>query len=608
MNLRLIVLLLILAFMKASAQEDYISQRTQLDPMLEPFYHGVASGDPLGDRVIIWTRITPDQSSSPMTVDWEVATDTAFVNTISSGAFTTDASMDFTVKVDAGGLQSDTWYYYRFIHNGRASLTGRTRTAPAGTVDSLRFAVASCADYADGYYHSYRKIGQRNDIDAVIHLGDYIYENGSAGSIGRPHDPPKKLTELNDYRQRYSQYRLDPDLRLAHQMYPFINVWDDHEFANNSWSGGADAHDDQTDGPYEVRKRMAVQAFNEWLPFRKPDNNDSIRIYRTLHWGSLLDLFMIDTRIIGRDEQTSTANFDDPSRNMMGPAQLAWLSGEMQSSSSKWKVIGQQVVMAPVEAPIVGPINADQWNGYKAERDRLYDTISMKGINNVVVLTGDIHMPWANNLEHNGNPLGVEFVCASITSPNAGFPISESLVQTFNPFVKYVDFDDHGYFILDVNQSRVQADFYQVGDLANPNDNSQTSGPYWYTNDNTQALAESQQAAPPRSDISVIQPPADPSHPANTGLSHESPLASVIGTYPNPFWENFLVKTYLFEPAGISVMLFNSNGALVKMVEPGQLGKGLHYIEIKGKNLAAGTYAAQININNKSYARVVVKI
>lgn len=608
MKFRLIVFLLLIAFIEASAQQDYIAQRTQLDPKLEPFYHGVASGDPLPDKVIIWTRITPGQSSSPITVSWEMATDTSFANSVRNGAFTTDASADFTVKVDADNLQPNTWYYYRFIYNGRASLTGRTRTAPVGSVDSLRFAVASCADYADGYYHAYRKIAERNDIDAVIHLGDYIYENGSAGIIGRPHDPPKKLVELNDYRQRYSQYRLDPDLQLAHQMYPFINVWDDHEFANNSWSGGAEAHDNQTDGPYEVRKRMAVQAFYEWQPIRKPDNNDSIRIYRSLHWGNLLDLFMLDTRIIARDEQVSSASFDDPSRQMLGFAQLNWLSGEMQNSTAQWKTLGQQVVMAPVEAPIIGPINGDQWNGYNAERNRLYDTISMKGIHNIVVLTGDIHMPWANNLEHNGNPLGVEFVCASITTPNAGIPISQSLVQTFNPFVKYVDFDDHGYFILDVNQSRVQADFYQVGDLSDPNDNSQTEGPYWYTSDNTQVLAESQQAAQPRADISVLQPSRDPSHPGITGVGHENPVASVIGTYPNPFWENFLIKTYLFEPAEISVQLFNANGSLVKFIEPGKLAAGLHYIEVKGKDLTAGAYTVQININNKPYGRTAIKI
>jgi len=203
---------------------------------------------------------------------------------------------------------------------------------------------------------------------------------------------------------------------------------------------------------------------------------------------------------------------------------------------------------------------------------------------------------------------GVEFVCASITTPNAGIPISQSLVQTFNPFVKYVDFDDHGYFILDVNQSRAQADFYQVGDVTNPNDNSQTSGPYWYTSDNTQALAESQQAAQPRADVSVLQPSTDPSHPGNTGISHESPLASVIGTYPNPFWENFLIKTYLFEPAEISVLLFNANGSLVKMVEPGKFNIGLHYIEIKGRSLPAGAYTIQINISKNSYSRTVVKL
>ncbi len=585
-----------------NAQDD-IALRTTLDPAFAPFYHGVASGDPLTDRVIIWTRVTPDQTSGPADVQWEISTDTLFNSTVNSGTATTDAIMDFTVKVDADNLQPDTWYYYRFKHDGRNSIIGRTRTAPQGSIDSLRFAVVSCSDYVDGYFHGYRMIANRNDIDAVIHLGDYIYENGSEGTIGRPHEPLERINELADYRQRYSQYRLDPDLRIAHQMYPFINVWDDHEIANNAWSGGAEAHDDQSDGPYEIRKRMAVQAYFEWIPIRKPDPSDTIRIYRSFQWGDLLDLFMIDTRIIGRDEQTQALSFGDTSRYMLGREQLAWLSQQMDNSTAQWKVIGQQVMIGPLNAIL--PLS-DQWNGYKAERDRLYDTIVDKGLKNIVVLTGDIHTAWANNLEHNSAPIGVEFVCSSITTQNAGFSVPQNIIQSLNPFVKYVDLDDHGYYILDVNKTRTQADFYQTGDRANPTDNTHTSSPYWYTNNNTQVLAESQQPAAARASASVLQPSRVPYNP-QTGIETE-PIVSVIGTYPNPFWENFVVKTYLFESASISVSVFDEKGALVRKTEAQKLDPGLHYVQIKGAELSAGSYQMQLSVNGQTYSRTVIKL
>ena len=186
-----------------------------------------------------------------------MATDTGFSNVVQSGDMTTQFDRDWTVKVDVTGLNQNSWYYYRFEQNGDYSIVGRTRTAPSGAVDSLRFAVASCSDYVEGYFHGYRDMASRNDIDAVIHLGDYIYENGASGSLDRPHEPPHKTILLDDYRQRYSQYRLDPDLRCAHQMYPFINVWDDHEMANNSWLGGADGHNEPGDGLWEDRKNFA---------------------------------------------------------------------------------------------------------------------------------------------------------------------------------------------------------------------------------------------------------------------------------------------------------------------------------------------------------------
>ena len=584
-----------------------ILARTALDLRLWPFYHGVASGDPLSDRVIIWTRVTPNYTAGPATVSWEMATDTGLTNIVQMGQASTDSSKDWTVKVDVTGLQPNNWYYYRFKYNDRKSLTGRTRTTPVGDVDSLRFAVVSCSDYVDGYFHAYRKIAERNDVDAVIHLGDYIYENGSAGDIGRPHEPLKRTTELDDYRQRYSQYRLDPDLRCIHQMYPFINVWDDHESANNSWKGGAEAHDFPADGYWEHRKRMAVQANEEWIPMRKPDPADTVRIYRTLEWGDLMDLIMIDTRLIARDSQVTGADLNDPSRNMLGPVQLGWLSNEMESSAAQWKIIGQQVMMAPLNIPLLQDYTNDSWDGYPAERQRFYDTVLTKNISDVVVLTGDIHTSWANNLESGGNPVGVEFVVTSVTTMNSPIGLPIALIQITNPHIKYANLNDHGFYLLNVTKTRTQTDFYYVGDITDAGDNSLRHEASWYTATGSRVLSQANGAMQPRAElVGIVQPSKNPPNPV--GLDEgEDPLLTVVGAYPNPFWDYFLVKTWLFEPMEIHLNLFDSQGKKVIESTKGMQENGLHYYEMDCENLASGVYLLEVLSGGQRYTRLVQK-
>ena len=616
-QLLFILLLLVPGALSSFAQGNIIT-RTVLLPDLAPFYHGVASGDPLADRVIIWTRLTPDVDTLPYDVNWEVATDVEMNNVVQSGIFTTDASRDFTVKLDVTDLQDNTWYYYRFEYDGSHSLTGRTRTAPAGSIDAARFAIVSCSDYAEGYFHAYHKITERNDIDAVIHLGDYIYENGSAGDVGWPHDPPNRTVALSDYRQRYSQYRLDNDLRCVHQMYPFIHVWDDHEIANNAWIGGAEAHDTNNDGLWEVRKRMAVQAFFEWVPIRMPDPVDTFRIYRKIEWGNLLDLMMIDSRLIGRDLQDENAA-TDTSRYMLGRQQLNWLSQELKNSTTTWRLIGQQVLMAPIDASflqsVVDPFLADTWDGYKAERERIYDTILNYGIDNVVVLTGDIHTAWANNLESDdGDSVAVEFIVSSVTKQNAAVlnqlaGLGTGLVQSLNPHIKYLDLASHGYYVLDVNQNRTQADFVIVDDVKDSTKfETETIGGSWMVNTGLSTLVEATTASERTS-----SPPHVPA--SNCGLlattineDQADPEAAVIGTYPNPFWESFVVKTYLFDAAEVSINIFDSQGRLVQQQLPTLLNSGLHYLPIDGSALPQGVYLVHVNIGSKRYIKRSVKI
>ena len=276
------------------------------NPSLFPFYHGVASGDPLQDRVIIWTRVTPNEDQD-IPVTWRVAEDVNMQQVVKSGTFQTNSGRDYTVKVDVSGLNAGQTYYYQFEALGKLSQIGRTKTAPQLDPSQLRFAVVSCANYQEGYFNVYRKISQRNDLDAVIHLGDYIYEYEEGGygysdDVGRGHEPESELVSLDDYRVRHSYYKLDADLMDVHQQHPFICIWDDHEFANNAYKDGAENHQPNTEGDWEVRKGNAWKAYFEWMPIRENPVSPN-RIYRKISYGNLLDLFMIDTRIEGREEQ-----------------------------------------------------------------------------------------------------------------------------------------------------------------------------------------------------------------------------------------------------------------------------------------------------------------
>lgn len=286
--------------------------RSALDPELTPFYHGVASGDPLPDAVIIWTRVTPGEPMESIEVQWRVSRDTTFNNIVASGVFVTNEDRDYTVKVDVTGLEPNTWYYYEFSALERNSLIGRTKTAPVGGVDQLRFATVSCSNYPAGYFNAYQKIVDRNDVDAVLHLGDYLYEYGGSNIL-----PNTDIVQLADYRIRHSVYKLDSMLRNAHQQYPWIVTWDDHESANNSWRGGAENHNTSTQGPWIDRKIASVRAYDEWMPIRMPDEEDQFRIYRKISYGDLADIFVLDTRLYDRDLQGGGINH--PAKNSSGP-------------------------------------------------------------------------------------------------------------------------------------------------------------------------------------------------------------------------------------------------------------------------------------------------
>ena len=457
------------------------------------FMHGVASGDPLTDAVVIWTRVSPREEydnggtfagptdAGPIEVEWEMSTNADFTEIVAGDIFVTDADRDYTVKVDVTGLDAGRVYYYRFSALDEVSPTGRTTTAPSGNVDNLRFAVASCTSGAHGYFNAYRVMVDRNDIDAVLFLGDYIYEYGD-GEYGsaRKYDPPHEIVTLEDYRRRHAWYKYDEDLQRVHQQYPFICVWDDHEIADNSWSGGAKNHD-EGEGDFFERRDGSHRAYSEWMPIR--DQEDLSKIFRSFRYGNLVDLIMLDTRTWGRDEQGG-AQSDD--RTLLGADQEAWLHEQLEQSTAKWKVLGQQVMVAPLSMSKGSPpaLNNDQWDGYTHARTRLYDEIEASG--NVVVLTGDIHTAWANDLARDPfdstryNPatgegsIGVEFVCTSITSPGlealASLPKIVDVIKENSPHMKHVDVVKKGFTVLDITPSRVQADFITIDQIRVPID------------------------------------------------------------------------------------------------------------------------------------------
>lgn len=470
------------------------------------YNHGVASGDPLQDRMVFWTRITTP-NSLPMTGRLLIGT-TPDLKGARTVAVTATSERDWTVKADADGLKPATDYYYRFDFDGHLSPVGRARTLPAGPTKDVVLAVASCSLYPNGYFNAYGAIAKLERVDAVVHLGDYIYEYGGPGSYGdetdrglhRPHDPPHEIVSLADYRRRHAQYKSDPQLQAAHARAPWIVVWDDHEVCNDTWKGGAENHNpDKGEGDFATRKAAALKAYYEWMPIREPGSGRTIEmINRSFHFGDLASLMMVETRLTARSHQLSyaedlpivdgkpdaaafKAKWLDPERRLMSPDQLAWLAGELQGSVAAgrtWQVLGNQIVMGRVASPdfraqmgeakfgefVAGlpeeyrkpvaqlsalgafglPYNLDAWDGYPVDRERVLGACKAAGAH-PLVLAGDSHAYWANELHDAGGALiAAEFGTTGVTSPGAGDVIKGvPLNQGFEEKNAEVVFTDH---------------------------------------------------------------------------------------------------------------------------------------------------------------------
>jgi len=499
----------------------------QQSPADISFAHGVASGDPAADGAVIWTRATAEEGyGGDIALRWYVAAGPD-AQPLASGEVSARASADHTAKVEVTGLSAGRGFHYWFEKpGGQRSPVGQFRTLPVGAVDDVVLAVVSCQLYAGGLFNAFADLAQQERVDAVVHLGDYIYEYGDTGygseigrQLGRLPDPPHEIVSLADYRRRHAQVKTDPDLQAAHARAAFICVWDDHETANDSWIGGAENHHPAEDGDWAARKAMAMQAYFEWMPIRDPDPlRAEEAIFRSFEFGDLATLAMVESRLLARSRQVAPkgdvpaqeaiagllAERDQPDREMLGEPQRAWLEGVLAASveaGKPWQILGNQVVMAKVAGPdleamlgadqfaamrsampaqyrdqidqaLAGyragvPFNLDSWDGYPPARERLYRTFTSAG-SRPIVLSGDSHASWTNNL-HNaaGQNVGVEVGCTAITSPSYGsiLPGLGQLLAAANEEVAFCDQDSKGYAIVTLSPEEARADHIVVSTI-----------------------------------------------------------------------------------------------------------------------------------------------
>ena len=646
------------SFDRRALHESPQSRRTEVtmvEERLRPFYHGVASGDPLSDRVIIWTRVTPQGGDTLIPVAYAVATDTTFTNVVARGVTSASVNRDFTVKVDVDGLQAGTAYYYVFSAYNRSSLIGRTRTLSDGQQAHARLAVVSCANYPAGYFNAYAGIARRNDLDAVLHLGDYIYEydadstsyGGATGiALKRQHEPINEIVTLSDYRIRYSQYRLDADLRRLHQQHPMIHVWDDHESANDAYTDGAQNHQ-PNEGSWSIRKAVSKRVCYEWMPTR--EQPDSV-LYRRFVLGNLVDLFMLDTRLDGRDvqvegvssnaSQASKDSLNDPTRKIMSEKQFAWLTQGLSSSTSTWRLLGNQVMFTPVEVnPIdtaylfanIGPIfslflrpqlptlqqtfelgfRGDVWTNYPAQRNRLLESLRNDNVRNLLVATGDFHCAFAFEYPVQTpfaqSTLPVEFITPSISAPNFDETLStvsavrsivpaiigtiDTTLRGLNQHLKWHDIIHHGYEILDITPERAQCDwFFYDSILVRP------SPERWVRSYVTQLNQSKLSSVSTVANGKLQQDVPAPLDPPSTILRVDDTPPScvtILGYGPVPADHVMSISYVVSAPVMVSYVITDTRGVIVR-TSSAALEHGMRSLVVEMTDLTQGMYTITV--------------
>ncbi len=640
-------------------QLEFRSDPVNFNPLWAPFLHGVASGDPSENSVILWTRVTPDSTvmGNSIDVEWTIADDPNLENVIQSGMAEVLLDKDFTLKLTVTGLEAGSTYYYGFEALGKHSLTGKTKTTPTNP-NHLKFGVINCANFQTGYFNAYHRLADHNDLDAIIFLGDFFYEYGdgvvanSAIVADRPIEPAHEIVTLDDYRLRYSTYHLDTNLIRLLQQYPLIAVWDDHEFANNAWIGGSTNHNPATEGPWVDRKAAAHQAFFEWTPVTDhPENH----IQRSIRYGDLAEIIMLDTRIVGREEPFASIldpGVSDPDRTILGTDQKTWLKEQILNSEAQWKILGNQVIFSKFSMgwlTMLAPVQSfyqyesqflDGWKGFPAEQQEILDFLSDNNINNTVFLSGDIHTAFALDVPNTPNTfelidtstlamvpiytpspgydpetgegsLAVEMIVQSTTSSNFDEqfdPFTANFLQSFissdivfqdtihlgnpNPHLKYSNLIDHGYFILDIKPDSVQGNWYYTPILEITDE--QTFGEAWYTLDGENHL---QQAANDSAPKAVQDIPAPPNPPGLTNVKEatgkNNPI-NLLGLYPNPFSDFQTLHFAVNQKSFVNITLVNEKGQVVNTLVKNNLPAGVYDLKLKGDDLVPGIYFYRI--------------
>jgi alkaline phosphatase D len=443
-----------------------------------PFTLGVASGEPAADGFVIWTRLAPSplnadglggMANTAVGVEWQIASDQRFTQLVRVGTTTAVQASAHTVHVELGGLEPGREYWYRFRALGFISPVGRARTAPAlGTSPALTMLFTSCSHYEAGYFTAYRRMAEENP-DLVLHLGDYIYEGVATTTAVRKHLPAAEISNLANYRVRHAQYKTDVDLQAAHAAAPWLVVWDDHEVENNY--ANLVRADSSPAGDFRARRAAAYQAYYEHMPLRAAQAPvaDNMQLYRRVQWGGLATFHMLDTRQYRDDQACGDGTklcpaADDPARTITGAAQEAWLLNGMNQKAATWDLIGQQVFFAQKLAAADGSKSMDSWDGYTANRGRLQRGWDAQGNRGTVVLTGDVHRSWANNLmldyATQNKIIGTELVTTSVTSTGDG-NAADTGVSTLNPHVKFYK-NLRGYIRTVTTPSQMAVDFRAV--------------------------------------------------------------------------------------------------------------------------------------------------
>lgn len=637
MRIPYLILVLLVCFCQANAQLVVGNEVLPFDPALKPFYHGVASGDPLADRVIIWTRVTTAEDSE-VAVKWKIATDLQFKNIVGTGTVNTNSDKDYTVKVDVTGLKPETTYYYYFSALDKNSIIGRTRTSPSSKANYLRFGVVAGANYQSGYFNAYSQLAKRKDLDAVIHLGDYINEYGAGNEsegyskerADRINIPNTELLDIADYRTRYSLYRLDPDLQSVHQQHPFIAIWDDHESAYQAYKDGATNHN-KNEGDWETRKAVSKKVFFEWMPIR---DNKKRQIYRTLNYGNLADIILLDTRLEGRQQQIFNINSNklaEADRTILGANQKTWLKDQLLSSNAKWKIIGSQVLFSKfnigwaanqlnTDADALESAFLDHWDGYPAERNEIIDFLANNGINNTVLLSGDMHASLSFEVKQEAQEknIGVEFATPSISSANfnelegeanADYVDAHLASNNKNTGLKFSNVKEHGYMLLNVKANSVQADWVYTDITEKPDyrkkNITETHGESWYTSFNDNTLKKASIASNTKPNQPALAPSKSPAFERNKQFYKN--LSEVMSVHQNhkDGDSKLLVQHVAYESQQLVLDVYDQHGKSAMDSIQKEIASGVQLTEITLPKLKKGSYFVRVSTDDAQHIQKV---